>query len=251
MSNYEYDAIVDVADSKRLFSAMDTELTFYNRIVEVFSPQFNRDYKVFLSMDDNTVKLFGDMCVTPTDITVKSEKLPESFEKHIPVIQCLSNMQKFVLSSAIRSIHYIADTKRRIGMSILQFYISQAEIREVNSYVNVEGETIFKVPSDTLSTYTNFNKKHVQISRNECVLEKDNGKTLIYTPFTKGPISINDESVYHKKWNYIIIKQKDKIRLTNGDWCVMLRNMKQNEYHYKMVDRLGKSSIVELTKSRK
>jgi hypothetical protein len=202
-------------------------------------------------MDDDTVRLFGDMCETPTDITVKSEKLPEKFKKHIPTIQKLSNMQKFVLSNSVRNLNYVVDTKRRMGMSILKFYITQAEIRERGSYINAEGDLAFRVSSDTLTTYTNFNKKHVQISRKECKVEKGNGITLIHTPFTKEPLIIEDASAYHKKWNYIIIKQKDKIRLTNGEWCVNLRNVKSDEYLYRMVDRLGKSSIVELTKSRK
>lgn len=251
MTNFVYDANVDPHDAPRLFSAMDTELSFYNSIVESFSPQFNRDYKLFLMMDENVVSLYSDLCINPTDISVKSEKLPPEFQKHIPTILNLSNMQKFLLSNSVRKMKYITDTKKRIGMSILQFYITQAEIRERNSYIDIDGNLSYTVSSDTLSTYTNFSKKHVQISRKECNIEKDNGKTLIYTPFTKMPIVVDDESVYHKKWNYIIIKQKDKIRLTSGDWSVNLRNMKSDEYMYKLVDRVGRSSIVETTKSRK
>jgi len=251
MTNFIYDADVDQHDAPRLFNAMDIELSFYNSIVESFSPQFNRDYKLFLMMDDDVVNLYGDLCEHPTDISVKSEKLPPEFEKHIPTIQKLSNMQKFLLSNSVRKMQYITDTKKRIGMSILRFYITQAEIRERNSYIDLEGNICYKVSCDTLSTHTNFSKKHVQISRKECKVEKQNGKTLIHTPFTKMPVVVEDESVYHKKWNYIIIKQKDKIRLTNGEWSVNLRNMKSDEYMYKLVDRVGRSSIVETTKSRK
>lgn len=252
MTNYVYDAKITASDVQRLFGFMELELSFYNTVVDVFSPQFFRDHTLFLSMDNDVVNMYGQMCKTypPVDITVTSTKLPSKFKKYIPTIQKLSSMQKFILSNSVRKVQYIDDTKRRIGMSILRFFIKQAEIRERNSAVNAMGDITIKAPIDTLSTQSSFSKKHIQVSRYECKVEKKDNNTLIYTPFTSQPIIVNDASVYHKKWNYIIIKQKDKIRLTSGDWCVILRNVDQDTYFYNMIDRAGNSSIVELTKSR-
>lgn len=250
MSNYVYDANILASDVQRLFGFMEMELTFYNTIIDTFSPQFFRDHKLFLSMDKNVVEMYGKMCENPVDITVKSDKLPDHFKKYIPIIQNLSTMQKFILTTSIRKVPYIKDTKRRIGMSILDFYIKQSETLERNSIVNAMGDMTVKVPVDTLTIQSNFNKKHIQIARSQCTVEKKDNKTLIHTPFSKSPIIIDDASVYHKKWNYIIIKQKDKIRLTGGDWCVKLKHVGNDTYMYGLIDRAGKSSIVELTKSR-
>lgn len=245
-------AIIHADDVRRLFRIMEAELTMYNHIIEVFAAQLNRDYKAFLGLTPTMVELFGDMCIKKVDIyDINEKKFPEYFKKYLPTIKEMTSVQRFLFVSALFNVQIVDDVKRRMGMSILNFFITQAETRNRGSiFMSDDGST--KVSHETLSPTSTFHKKHVQISKKDCKVTKDEktGKTYIHTPYTVHPIEIDDTHIYHRKWNYLIIHQEDKITTLRGEWVIEFKNNKADEYYIKKMDRLGKSSIVELTKNR-
>lgn len=238
-------------DVRRLFRIMETELALYNHIIEVFSAQLNRDYKVLLGITPTMIDMFGDMCVEKFDIyELNEKKFPKKYMKYLPTIREMTSMQRFIFMAALKNITLLDDVKRRMGRSILHFFANQAEIKNRGSLF-ITDEEILKNSYETLSPTSIFNKKHIQISKKDCKVETDDaGNTVIRIPYAAYPISVKTRDIYNKNWNYLILHQEDKITTQRGAWVVEFKHVKSDDYFYKKIDRLGKSSIVEITKNR-
>lgn len=242
---YQYDINIDLTEVNRLFNFMDHELSAYNHLIDKFGPQFNRDYKLFLDVDVPTLELFGIMCEHGIRIyNVKNEKLPQVIHDYIILLNSMSNKLKFLLSEAVITSTILPSVKKYMGMTILQFYKDQSEIRsrnEITKNFEIEYKTIY----NNLAKMTNINKKHLQIDRKSCIIEFDNigNFTSIKIPYMKHPLIIEDENLKNKKWNMLILKKDYKVSINNGGWSIELFNLLPMAYLYKKVDRPTRSYI--------
>jgi hypothetical protein len=242
---YKFDVSVDRNDVNILFNYMNSELNVYNRLIEVFAPQFSRDYKLFLEIDNDMVELFGTMCEHSAKIyNVKPEKIHPSLEGQLHIIQNISNKIKFLFSEAISKTHIIPCIQKYMGMSILKFYIEQAENRAKNEFTK-DFDIKYREIYNTLTKLSDINKKHLQIDRKSCIItyNKETMETVIKIPYSKNPIKIQGQNLKNKKWNMIILKQNFKVPLSTGGWMIELIKTTPDTYLYKKVDRLSRSYI--------
>lgn len=229
---------------------MEVELTCYNHLVNIFSAQFNRDYTFFTSLTPEMVQLFGQLCYRPTDIynikNIDDADLSKNLNKD--TIKKMNSTTRYLFTEAARAYDIIPDIRRRMGMSILDFYIMQSSIRSNHKKVSDFGIES-SVPYNNLTPQTSFNKKHLQINRKSCIVSKSDGKVNITVPYLKKPIVINDSDDYiSRNWNYLILHQQDQITSTKSKWVIDLKVVKNDTYYIKYLDRLGRSSIFEMAK---
>lgn len=250
---YKLPVIVDPYDVKSLFHFMEVELKFYNEIVDKFGAQLQRNHTLFLEFEEEHIMLFGVLCKIPYDIyELKIKNLPDYLHEYAETIAKMSRQARFLFVDAIKQSKLHSNTRYRMGVSILRFYIEQAIIKERNSFVNTDGDMVLKTIYNNLQNFQIFNKKHLQVDRKQCKIVKDiqNGRTIIYTPYSKKPVIVNDTRVGFGNWNLMILKQEDKISTLNGQWIADFKKVRNDVYMIKQVDRLGKSSIFETTKQK-
>lgn len=234
---YKYDVDIDLNEVNRLFNFMDNELSFYNRLVETFGPQFSRDYKLFLDVNVQTIELFGIMC--EHNIKIYNKKIDSPLLNiHIDLINSMSSKLKFLLSEAVSASNILPSIRKYMGMTILKFYVDQSETRSRNE-ITKNFEIEYKTAYNNLPKLNNINKKHLQIDRKSCIIEynKIENVTSIKIPYSKYPILIEENNLKNKKWNLLILKKDYKVSLNKGGWMVELYNAPPETYMYKKVDR--------------
>lgn len=251
---YKVPVNVNQYDVKMLYSFMEVELKFYNQIVDIFGAQLQRNHLVFLELEPEHIELYGALCSNPYDIyNLKIKLLPDHLQQFADTISKMSRQTRFLFTEQIKKSSLESNVKRRMGMSLLRFYIEQAIVKERNQYVNGDGDLAIRTIYNNLTSLQIFNKKHLQIDRDQCIIKYNNNKednTLIYTPYTKRPLVINDFRIVDNKWNLMILKQEDKISTLNGEWVADFKKVDDSFYLVSQVDRLGKQSIFETTRQK-
>lgn len=232
---------------------MEAELAVYNKLINVLGAQFNRDSSFYYDVVDRVPHLFGSMCATGSRIyNVRS--IPETLSRYEETIDQLSNNVKFTLSEALSgNSHILPKTRKRMGQSVLEFYVKQATVRQNNSLLgtaNEEGEIQYSAPCDSLTPLTSYNKRHLQIDRGDVKIQQIDGKVFMSIPYLNKPIEIldNHESVLQSAWNYMIVRQRDKSPNGNTPWVIDFKRVNDNFYFYKLADKQGRSGIFEMGK---
>jgi hypothetical protein len=255
--NFTLNAEVQFGDLPRIKAFMEAELQFYNQLVEVLGAQFNRDYSFFLDNDMKIIQLFGDLCLTSFNLyDIKEDTIfPDQLNKHKEFISTLTKQSRFILTEAIRNTSILPEIKKRMGMSILAFYITQAEIRKGNQIVskanaNSDFDIQYKVSFNTLTALTSFNKRHIQVDRKSCKFEVDLEDDIvrIILPYCQKPVIVKGADLLNRNWNYLILRQDAQVVSNKTQWVIDFKKVKKDMYMYKYVDRLGKSGIFELGK---
>ena len=91
----------------------------------------------------------------------------------------------------------------------------------------------------TLSKYTIFQKRHLQVPRKECKIVFDKQKNIseLYIPHLAKPICIESGNLNSKNWSIVIIHQKTNINpIATTDWFAEFKPSKYN-YIIKYLDK--------------
>lgn len=245
------------SDGQRLKHFMTAELNCYNHLVTVFGSQFNRDYSIFLEITEDQVKLFGELCFNPVDIyNIKDSNLPTNLSKYSEILKSMTSKLRYLFTDAARAFNIVPNIRKRMGMSILNFFITQSGVRNINKRLTpISDDDTFvhsKAPYNSLHTVTSFNKRHLQIDKESCIIKKNTkeGTMSIKIPYRTTPLEFNNMNFITRNWNYLVIRQVDKIETSMSEWVVDFKKIPNDSYMTKFMDRLGRSSIFEIAKQR-
>lgn len=252
-NTFNLKAKLEPADAILFNKVAAVELLCFNQLVQVFGSQFNRDYTFFSGIEPATITMFSEMCNSFVDIyNVRRTDTSEFLTKHKEILDNMPSSMKFILTEASKLGPILPEVKRRMGASILSFYVQQTSTRMNNKKMvkSEDGDIQFTAPVDCLTTLTSFNKNHLQIPKNFCSVNKTEHGTFITVPYLKKPIQVfpKDKSLFVSNWNYLILRQKDKSAAFQNHWTIDFKKIKPNQYLYKYVDRLGKSGVFEMGK---
>jgi len=241
-------------DVKKLLKFVDLELEYYNHVVGILSAQLNRDCSVLSSLTPENLNSIRFLCRNPEDIYNKNpSKWSTTLDSVKDDLSQMTSFQRFIVNELIKRGTIPLEVKVRMLSGLLNFFVNQAKNKQRVESKNVPSFSV-SYHHENLSTQTSYNKRHVQLPREICKIEKDidNDLTLIWTPYTKHPVSISgSHHADQKNWNYIVLRQVGDVLTFSSDWAIELNRISDNDYLTKRMDRFGKSSIFELSKNRR
>lgn len=246
---------IPLSDGLRLKQYMQVELACYNHIVSILGAQFIRDYTFFNNVTPEDLGLFSEMLLAPHNIYDNPKEVPVNYLKYQDILQNMDSKKRYVFSECVKNFGIIPEIRRRMGASIMWFFMSQSDIRYNNRYVfkkdEEESEQHSKVAYSNLTPSTIFHKRHLQIDRGSCTVTHDNSNdtTSIKIPYCKEPLVIK-KSENTNKWNFFILKQSGEVETTYGAWVLDFKKLDTNGYMINFMDRYGHSSIFETAKMR-
>lgn len=225
------------------------ELHFYNAILHPLLCRYNRNPISLTLFDDGFKKLFGELCFNAFDINdLKHKTLPKSLENFKN--KKFSEADRIFSESAKTPADIIQDTRKRIGETLLEYFISQSLVKNQNEIINSFGEVEYKVNPESIEIPDIMQKRHLQILKKFVKFTYDIEKdiTTLWIPYLTNPILLNKINLFNiGNWNTLIIHQETGIiPIDVSPWFLTFKYSKNEEYLIKFRDKGNKHSIFSM-----
>jgi hypothetical protein len=228
---------LDPGEKLYLTQCMQSELNFYNLLVDNFTSVYGRDPGLLTSITEEQIELFGDLCAY--SLTTHHAKNSVYFNNHKKeLLEHISERLSIIFEVAKNQVAIVPDTKKHMAIEILKFFVTQAKIKKEKRIGSIDQE--YKVNLNTLEKYTSMQKRHLQVRRSVCKIDYDpkENKSTLTVPYLKHPIAVFEDTDLNKsKWSIVIIHQQPGIiPKQNSDWVVDFKTVNYN-YLLKYLDR--------------